>query len=130
MHRDVVAEALEVIGAGNEIAFAIDFDEHADFTAGVNVVADHAFASGALGLLLRGGLALFAQNVDGLLDITLRFDQCFAAGGKAGAGALAELLYKCGRYVGSCLAMTCVKESFSDFSPRRGKCGEARKFTE
>src|SRR5579862_1219221 len=60
VHSDVVTETLEVIGAGDEVAFAVNLDEHANFAAGMNVVADHALAGGALRLLLRGSLSLLA----------------------------------------------------------------------
>ena len=65
VHGHVVAQALEIFGARDEIGFAIDFDHHADFSAGVNVVADQAFGGLARRLLLRGGLPLLAQDVDG-----------------------------------------------------------------
>jgi branched-subunit amino acid ABC-type transport system permease component len=42
---------LKILGARDEIGFAIDFDDHADLSAGVNVVADQAFAGLARGLL-------------------------------------------------------------------------------
>ena len=67
------------------------FDHHADFAAGVDVVADQAFGGFALGLLLRRGLALCAQDVDGLLDVAAGFHQCRAAIAESRAGALAQI---------------------------------------
>ena len=61
MHGHVVAKLLEFIGARHEIGFAIDFHEHADLSAGVNVIAHQTFAGLPLRFLCRRGLALFAQ---------------------------------------------------------------------
>src|ERR1700719_2206075 len=68
VHGHVVAELPEGVGAGHEIAFAVDLDDHADFSAGVNIVPDQAFGGFARGLLGSGGLALLAQDLDSLLD--------------------------------------------------------------
>ncbi len=67
MHGHVVAKLLKRIGARHEIAFAIDFHDHADFSAGMNVVADQSFGGFARGLLGRRGLAPLAQDLDSLL---------------------------------------------------------------
>jgi hypothetical protein len=79
VHGHIVAEQLEGIGAGHEIAFAIDFDDHADFAAGMNVVADEAFGGFARGLFGRGGLAFLAKDVNGLLNVAGGFHQSGAA---------------------------------------------------
>ena len=47
VHGDVVHQFLEVVGAGDEIALAVDFDQHADLASGVNVAGDGAFAGDA-----------------------------------------------------------------------------------
>ena len=94
MHGDVVAKLLEGFGAGDEIGLAIDFDEHANLAAGVNVTADQTFAGFALGLFGGGSLALFAEDVDGLLDIAGGFNQRGAAIGKARVGTVAQLFYE------------------------------------
>ena len=96
VHGDVVAELLEGIGAGHEVGLAIDFHDHADLSAGVNVVADQAFAGLALRLLGRGGLAFFAQDVDGLFDVAVGFHQRRAAIGEARAGAFAQFFHEMG----------------------------------
>src|SRR5580698_8202250 len=68
VHGEIVAELLKFLGARDEIGFAIHFDDRGDLAAGVNVVADQAFAGLALGFFRRGGLAFFAQDVDGGFD--------------------------------------------------------------
>ena len=87
-------ELLEGFGARDEIAFAVDFDDHADLSAGMNVVADQAFGGFARGLLGRGGLALLAQDVDGLFDVAIGLDKRGAAIAEAGVGPLSEFLHE------------------------------------
>ena len=70
---------LERFGARHEVGLAVHFHDHADFSAGVNVVADEPFARLALRLLRGRGLALLAQDVDGLFNVGGRFHQCRAA---------------------------------------------------
>src|SRR5689334_11368651 len=55
VHRDVLEQLLKILGAGDKVGFAIQFDEHADLAAGVNVGADRALIGRASSLLLRGG---------------------------------------------------------------------------
>ena len=50
------------VGAGDEVALAVEFDQHADLAAGVDVGAHRAFVGGARRLLLRGGHAALAQH--------------------------------------------------------------------
>jgi len=59
----------------DEIAFAIQLHEHADFSARVDIAADKPFRGCPLRLLCRGRLPLLSQDVDGAFDIALRFDQ-------------------------------------------------------
>ncbi len=91
-----MAKLLESFGAGHEIAFAVDFDDHADFSAGMNVVADEALGGLARGFLGRGGLTLLAQDVDGLLDVGIGLDERGAAIAEAGVGPLPEFLHELG----------------------------------
>src|SRR5215469_12376660 len=106
VHGDVVTELLEGFGAGHEIAFAIDLDDYADFSASMDVVADETLGGFARGLLGRRGLAFFAKNLDGLFDQLLVIDQIpklgsgFDQGGtaiaEAGVGEFAEFLDELG----------------------------------
>src|SRR6185437_7288991 len=51
VHGQIVDELLKFVGAGDEVALAGDFDQHAELAAGVNIGADRAWRSGASGLL-------------------------------------------------------------------------------
>ena len=94
MHGDVVGELDESVGAGDEIGFAIDFDEHTDFSAGVDVASNETFGGFARGFFRGSGLALFAQHADGFLDVAVGFNERRAAIGEARVGALAQLFHE------------------------------------
>jgi hypothetical protein len=113
VHGDVVAKLLEGIGARDEIAFAIDFDDHADFSASMNIVADEAFGGFARGFLGRGGLTLFAEDVDGLLDVTAGFDQGSTTIAEPRVGEFSEFFYELGWNVHDWLRCTHPFFSFS-----------------
>jgi len=87
---------LELIGAGDEIGFAIDFDEHTNLAAGVDVTADQAFAGFTLRFFRGGSLALFAEDADGLFEIAGSLDEGGAAIGKARVGAFAQFFHELG----------------------------------
>ncbi len=95
VHGDVVHEFLEVLGAGHEIAFAVDFDQHADLAAGVDVVADRAFAGHAGRLLGSDGYALLAQQDHRLFEVALGFGQSLLAIHHGRSGFFPELFYLC-----------------------------------
>ena len=99
MHRHVVAQALKISGARNEVALAIHFHQHANFSAGVDVVAHQSFGSSALRFLCRCGLSFLAQDADGLFDVAFRFKQRFSTSGETRAGAVAQLFHELGRNV-------------------------------
>src|SRR5712692_4878041 len=94
VHGDVVAQALELFRACHEVGLTVDFDNHADFPPGVDVVAHQTLGGFPLRLFLRCGLALLPQDVDGLFDVADGFDQRGAAVAEAGAGALAQLFHQ------------------------------------
>src|SRR5271154_2078379 len=96
MHGDVVRNLLESVGACHEVRLAVDFDEHADLAAGVDVATNEAFGGFARGFLGRGGLAFFAQDANGFFEVAIGFDQGGAAVCKAGVGAFAQLFYELG----------------------------------
>ena len=48
VHREVLAQGLEVVGARHEVGLAVDLDEHAD-AAAVDVGVDEALRGGAVG---------------------------------------------------------------------------------
>ena len=94
MHGHVVAQVAEIIGTRHEIGFAIHFDEDANFPAGMNIMADHAFGGLPRRFLLRGGLPFFSQDVNGALHIAFGFHQRRAAIGKSCAGAFAQIFHE------------------------------------
>jgi hypothetical protein len=96
VHGEVVTKALESFGARDEVAFTIELDDHADFSAGMNVVSDETFGGFARSLFGRGGLTFFAQDVDGLFDVAAGFDEGGAAIAEAGIGAFTKFLYELG----------------------------------
>ena len=100
MHGDIVRKLDERIGAGHEIGFAIQFDEHTDFSAGVDVAADEAFGGFASGFLGGRGLAFFSQDADGFFDVAIGFDEGGAAVRETGVGAFAQLFDELGGNVG------------------------------
>ena len=121
VHGDIVRKLLEGVGAGHKVGFAIDFHQHADFSAGVNVAADQAFAGFARGFLGRRGLPLFAQDADGFFEVPIRFHERGATIREAGVGALAQLLYQLrwnihGTFVWSGLCAHCFVSSRLVFS--------------
>ncbi len=113
MHGHVVAQMLKIFGARDEIALAIDLDEHTDLPARVNVAAHEAFRRRPLRLFRRGRLPLFPQDGDRLLDVAARLDQGRAAIGKARAGFVAQLLHELRGYVLSWIR--CCRHRFSQF---------------
>src|ERR1035437_5266426 len=94
VHRDVLEQLLEVLGAGHEVALAIQFEQYADLAAGVNIGAHRALVGRAGGLLLRRGHAPLAQHHKGILDISLGLLQRLQAVAHRRAGLLAQLLYQ------------------------------------
>src|SRR6266571_3993912 len=93
VHGHVVAQALEIFGSRNEVRFAIHFDDHADFPAGMNVMADQALGGLARRLLLSRGLSFFPEHIDRGFHIAARLDQRGTAVGESRAGALAQVLH-------------------------------------
>ena len=55
-------QLLKLAGAGHEIGFAIDFNQHAGFAVGGELRADQALFRAAGGLLGGAGQAALAQN--------------------------------------------------------------------
>jgi hypothetical protein len=72
VHRDLLDEVLEVVGARHEVRLAVDLDEHADAAAHVDVAADDALRRGASGALGGLGEAALAQQRHRLVQIARR----------------------------------------------------------
>ena len=94
VHRDVLEQLLEVLGARHEVALAVDFDQHADLAAGMDVGAHCAFVGGAGRLLLCRGHAALAQHNECVFDISLCLLQSLQAVAHRRARLLAEILYQ------------------------------------
>ena len=94
MHGNILHQLLEVFGASNEVALAVDFKQDADFAAGMNVGAHRALVGGARRFLLRAGHAALAQDNKRLLNIALGLLEGLEAIAHGRAGLLAKLLYQ------------------------------------
>ena len=79
---------LKLFATRDEVSFTVQLDEHADFSAHVNVRTDNTFGSDATFALLRRREATLAQDVYSLFFIPLRFDQCILALHHSASGLL------------------------------------------
>src|SRR5690242_13802619 len=62
LDREIADELLELVGAGDEVRLAVDLDQDADATAGMDVAADEALAGLPALLLRRGCQATVAEQ--------------------------------------------------------------------
>ena len=69
--RHLAREGLEVLGAGDEVGLALNFDQDPDLASGVNVGGDDTLAGGPPLPLGRRGLPLDTQDLDRPLDIAV-----------------------------------------------------------
>ena len=92
VHRDIVDQFLEIVGAGDEIALAVDFHHDAELAAVVDVGADQTLLGGARRLLAGRRDATLAQYDFAFGEVALGFHQGALAFHHPRAGALAELL--------------------------------------
>ena len=90
MHRHIVHQFLEDIGARHEIALAIDFHHHPELPAVVNVGADEPLFGLARSLLVGRRDATLAQHHFPFVQVALGFHQGAFAFHHPGAGALAQ----------------------------------------
>ena len=93
MHRQLLGQQLEVLGARDEIGLAVHLDDDADLATQVDVVADHAVLGGAARTLGGGGKALLAKQIDSLVHVAAGLGQRRLAIHHARAGLLAQLLH-------------------------------------
>ena len=97
---------LESFGARDEVGFAVDFHQHTDFSAGVDVAADESFRRFARGFLGGGRLALFAKHGDGFFDVSAGFNQSRTAIVETRVGAVPQFLYELGWNFHGCIRCT------------------------
>ena len=95
MHGNVFHELLKLLATRDEVSFTVQLDEHADFSAHVNVRTDNTFSGDTTFALLRGRQTTLAQNVDSLLFIAACFDECILALHHSRSGLLPKLLHCC-----------------------------------
>src|SRR6202000_934659 len=69
VHGDVLHQVLEILGAGDEIALAVDFQKDANLAACVDVGADGTLVGAAGSFLLRRSHAALAKHNECLLDV-------------------------------------------------------------
>src|SRR5215211_1818165 len=80
----------EVVGARDEVGFALHLHEHADLPGGVDVGGDDALAGDTAASLRGRGLALHPQDLDRLVEVAAGLGQGGLAVHDRGAGALAQ----------------------------------------
>ena len=91
--RNSVREILEVVGVGNEVGFAVDFDDDADAAFFTNEAVNNTFCRNAGSLLCGCSKALLAQIVESLFNIAVTLFECLFAVHHACAGTLAQSHY-------------------------------------
>src|SRR5258706_4711902 len=101
VHGDVVQQLLEIIRARHEIALAVHFQQHANLSARVDVVAHRAFTCHARRLLSSQGNAPLAQVNNGLLHVAFRLNQGLLAIHHRSPALIAEFFYLCSRNIHS-----------------------------
>src|ERR1700722_5839943 len=97
VHGDVLEQLLEILRAGDEIALAIDFNQHTDLAPGMNVGANGPFAGTPRSLLGCRCHSPLAQDHNRLFQIALGFLERVAAIHHRRAGLFPELLDLSGR---------------------------------
>src|ERR1035438_4063491 len=94
VHGDIVHQFLEIGVARHEIGLAVDFHQHAELAARMDVTADQALFGEPRGLLVGGRDTALPQNDFCVADVAVGLHQGALAFHHAGAGAVAELLYE------------------------------------
>lgn len=121
-----IAEGLESFVASDEIGFAIDFDQDADFGAGLDVLGNDAVFGFARCFLGGAGDAALAQKVHGAFDAALGFNERLFAIHQTGAGHFTELGHVCCGKICHCLNWLRVQFStFKDSNPQSPEEGLA-----
>src|SRR5580700_1826946 len=92
VHRDIARELAELRIARDEVGLAVDLDEHADLSAGVDVAHDEPFLGDALGLLCSLRRAALEQQRLRAIHVAGRVEQRLPAVHHRSARLLAECL--------------------------------------
>jgi hypothetical protein len=96
LRQHVLHQLLEVRGAGDEVRFAVHFDERARGVVGRQPLANQAFVGRSSGFFRGTRQAALAQNGVRLVEVAIRFAQRVLAFHHPRAGLVAELLHVCG----------------------------------
>src|SRR6266436_5740816 len=91
VHRQIVHQLLEVVGAGHEVGFAVDLHHHAELAAMVDISPDESLLCHTAALLSGRGDAALAQHDFRLAKVAIGFFQSALALHHTGAGALAQV---------------------------------------
>ena len=77
--RQIMAEIAEAFGLGDEVGFAVDFDQDSRFTVVVKIRADVAFGNFATAALSGFGEAFDLEQFRRFFDVAIAFDEGFFA---------------------------------------------------
>src|SRR3954470_10686996 len=91
VHRDVVQQLFEIVSAGNEVALAIELEQHSDLAASMDIARHRPFICASRSFLASRGYPLLAQNNHRLLDVAVRLGKSILAVANGGAGLVAQL---------------------------------------
>ena len=89
---NIVAEFIETGIPGNEVGFAVDFNNES--LAVIRSVSNYACGGNAASLLGSLGLAVLAHVINSNFDVAVSSHKSLLAVHHAGAGAVTELLYE------------------------------------
>ena len=90
MLGDVFNKLAEGVIAGDKVSFAVEFDEHAELAAVVNVAGDAAFVGGAFRFFTGDRDALFTKDDLGFSGVTVGFNKSLLAIHHSRAGFFAQ----------------------------------------
>src|SRR6266550_729022 len=79
LHRDILKQRLELRRARNKVSLAIDFHQHADFTAGMHIGGNGAVRGYAVRFFCGGGQAFLPQIIDRLMYVSAGLPKRFLA---------------------------------------------------
>ena len=93
LQSQLFGQALEFVGAGHEVALAVEFQHHAEPAVEMYIGKDDSFFGRAQGLAFGLGNSAFAQILDGGFHVAIGFHQRFAALHHACCRSLAQFFY-------------------------------------
>ncbi len=94
LEGEIIDESFEFFVAGDEIRFAIDFDQDADFSAHMDIGMDQSLIGFPSGFLGGRSQAFLPEIIDRLFDVVAVFSQRLLAIQDAGAGFFTKFFYE------------------------------------